>query len=168
VQLARVLGTGQIVAAASTQEKLDVALSLGADVGVNYTEPGWAEQVVEVTEGKGVDLLLEMRGGSTFSENFSSLAPLGRIMMFGAASGTRGVIDPESLTARCHSVTGYYAGYIATRPDLIVPALNRLFEYALSGRIRAQVNHRFPLEEAAEAHRLMETRQTTGKIILLP
>jgi NADPH2:quinone reductase len=168
VQLAKVLGAGQIIATASTQEKLDFARSLGADVGIDYTQQDWAQQVLEVTEGKGVDLILDMRGGAMFSENFTCLAPLGRIVTFGAASGQRAFIDPEKLTARCHTVTGFYSGYIGTRPDLIGPVLKKLFHYTLTGQIKPQVKHHFPLEEAAEANRQMENRQTTGKIVLLP
>ncbi len=168
VQLARLLGAGQIIAAASTQTKLDLALSLGADVGINYTQPGWGGQVLDATDGKGVDLILEMVGGPAFSENFTCLAPFGRIVMFGAASGQRGIIDSEKLTARCHTVTGYYSGFISTRPDLFLPDLNKLINYVHEGQLKLLVNHRFPLEKAAEAHHLMETRQTTGKIVLLP
>jgi NADPH:quinone reductase len=168
VQLARALGAGQIIASASTQEKLDLALSLGADVGINYTQTGWIDRVMEETDGKGVNLLLEMKGGSTFSENFAYLAPMGRIVMFGAISGQRGIVDSEKLTSRCHTVTGYYSGFIGTRPDLFVQDLSDLFRRVSSGQVRPIVNHLYPLEEAAQAHRLMETRQTTGKIILLP
>ncbi|HET8847097.1 MAG TPA: zinc-binding dehydrogenase [Ktedonobacteraceae bacterium] len=168
IQLARLLGAGQIIATASSQAKLDLALSLGADVGINYTQPAWTRQVLDATDGKGVDLFLEMVGGEGFSENFGCLAPFGRIVMFGAASGQRGRIDPEKLTARCHTVTGYYSGFIGTRPDLFLPDLNKLFQYVLGGQLKLLVNHCFPLHKAAEAHHLMETRQTTGKIILLP
>lgn len=168
VQLARLLGAGQIIAMASTQAKLDLALSLGADVGINYTEPEWARHVLDATDGQGVDLILEMLGGSGFSENFACLAPFGRIVMFGAASGQRGIIDAEKLTARCHTVTGYYSGFMGTRPDLFVPDLNKLIQYVLAGQLKLLVNHRLPLEKASEAHHLMETRQTTGKIVLLP
>lgn len=168
VQLARAMGAGQIIAAASTDEKLDLAVSLGADVGINYTQTGWIDRVMEATDGKGVDLLLEMKGGDTFSENFSYLAPMGRIVMFGAVSGQRGTIDSEKLTSRCHSVTGYYSGFIYTRPDLYLQDLRDLFGRVSSGQIKPMVNHVYPLEEAAQAHRAMEARQTTGKIILLP
>lgn len=168
VQLARLLGAGQIIAAASTQAKLDLARSLGADVGINYTQPDWTNQVLEATGGKGVDLALDMLGGPQFSENFAYLAPLGRVVMFGAASGQRGSIDAEKLTARCHSVTGYYSGFAGTRLELVRPALSKLIQYVLAGQLTLQVHHRFPLEQAAEAHRQMEARQTTGKIILLP
>jgi NADPH2:quinone reductase len=88
--------------------------------------------------------------------------------MFGAASGQRGIIDAEKLTARCHTVTGYYSGFIGTRPDLFLPDLGKLIRYTLAGQLKLLVNHRFPLEKASEAHHLMETRQTTGKIVLLP
>jgi NADPH2:quinone reductase len=168
VQLARLLEAGQIIATASTPAKLDLALSLGADVGINYTQPDWTTQVLQATDGKGVDLMLDMIGGVQFSENFACLAPLGRIVTFGKASGQRAVIDSEKLTARCSSVTGFYSGYVGTRPDLVVPALKKLFQYVLAGQLQVQVHHRFPLEEAAAAHRLMETRQSTGKIVLLP
>ena len=170
VQLARLLEAGQIIATASTPAKLDLALSLGANVGINYTQPDWdwATQVLQATDGKGVDLILDMIGGVQFSENFTCLAPLGRIVTFGKASGQRAVIDPEKLTARCSTVIGFYGGYVITRPDLVVPVLKKLFQYVLAGQLHVQVHHQFPLEEAAAAHRLMETRQSTGKIVLLP
>ncbi len=168
VQLAKVLGAGQIIAGASAQIKLDLALSLGADVGINYTQTGWTDRVLEASEGKGVDLILDMLGGSTFSENFSYLAPFGRIVTFGAASGQRAVIDAEKLTSRCHTVTGYFSGFFWAHPDLFLPDLNVLFQYVRAGQVKALTTHRFPLEEAAEAHRQMEARQTTGKVILFP
>jgi len=168
VQLARLMEAGQIIASASTPAKLDLALSLGANVGINYTQPDWTTQVLQATDGKGVDLILDMIGGVQFSENFTCLAPLGRIVTFGKASGQRAVIDPEKLTARCYTVTGFYGAYAGTRPELVGPALKKLFQYVLAGQLQLQVHHRFPLEEAAAAHRLMETRQTTGKIVLLP
>jgi NADPH2:quinone reductase len=168
VQLAKVLGAGQIIAGASSQTKLDFALSLGADVGINYSHTDWKNQIIEATEGKGVDLILDMQGGNAFSDNFTFLAPLGRIVMFGAVSGQRGVIDAEKLTSRCHTVTGYYSGFMSTRPDLFLPDWQALLQYVLAGQVKPQVNHRFQLGEAAEAHRLIEARQTSGKVILLP
>ena len=94
VQLAKILGAGQVIAAAGTSAKLDLARSLGADAGVNYGESGWIEQVLKVTGGKGVDLALDMLGGSRFSETFAYLAPFGRIVTYGAAAGERAAIRP--------------------------------------------------------------------------
>jgi NADPH2:quinone reductase len=168
VQLAKLMEAGQIIAGASTQAKLDLARSLGADAGINYTQPDWPKQVLQATDGKGVHLSLDMIGGAQFSNNFSYLAPMGRIVAFGAASGQRSVIDAEKLTERCYTVTGFYSVFAGTRPELVVPALKQLIQYVLTGQLKLQVHHRFPLEEAAEAHRQMETRQTTGKIVLLP
>ncbi|NBD22310.1 quinone oxidoreductase family protein [Paenibacillus glycinis] len=168
VQLAGVLGAGQIIAGASSRTKLDFALSLGADAGINYSHSDWKDRLIEATEGKGVDLILDMQGGSAFSDHFALLAPLGRIVMFGAASGQRGVIDAEKLTSRCHSVTGYYAGFMGSRPDLFLPDWQALLRYVLAGQVKPQINHRFRLGEAAEAHRQIEARRTSGKVILLP
>ena len=168
VQLAKAMGAGQVIATASTQDKLDYAISLGADAGVNYAEDGWAKRVLEATDGKGADLILEMVGGAMFNENFTCLAPFGRIMMYGAASGQRAAIDAEKLSARCQTVTGYYAGFLGTYPQKYLSGLQKLIGYALAGQLKPQVNHRFPLEQAAQAHRQMEARQTTGKIVLLP
>ncbi len=168
VQLAKLKEAGQVIAGASTQAKLDLARSLGADAGVDYTQPDWANQVLQATDGKGVDLSLDMIGGTQFSENFTYLAPMGRIVTFGAASGQRSVIDPEKLTERCYTVTGFYSVFASTRPELVAPALKELLQYVLAGQLKVQIHHRFPLEEAAEAHRQMEARQTTGKIVLIP
>lgn len=169
VQLAKILGAGQVIAAAGTSAKLDLARSLGADAGVNYGESGWIEQVLKVTGGKGVDLALDMLGGSRFSETFAYLAPFGRIVTYGAATGERAATDPEKLTSRCHSVIGFYSGHVVgTHPELVFPALTKLFQLATTGSLRPQVHHRFPLEAASEAHRLMETRRTTGKVVLFP
>lgn len=168
VQLAKAMGAGQIIGTASSQSKLEYAMSLGADVGVNYTQNGWANQILDATDGKGADLILEMLGGDMFNENFTCLAPFGRIMMFGAASGKRANIDVQKLSARCHTVTGYYTGFMSNYPQLYLSGLEKLIGYVLNGQIKPQVNHSFPLGKAAEAHRQMEARQTTGKIVLLP
>lgn len=168
VQLARIFGAAQIIAAASSPSKLALAKSLGADATVDYTRSDWETQVLKATDGRGVDLILDMIGGPQFSRNFSCLAPLGRIVMFGAASGQRGIIDAERLTSRCYTVTGYYTGFVATLPEAIGPALQNLFQFVLSGQLKLHIRHDFSLADAAEVHRQMEERLTTGKIVLVP
>ena len=168
VQLAKLFGAAQVIAAASTPSKLELAKSLGADTTIDYSLPDWEDQVLAATDGKGVDLILDMIGGSQFSRNFSCLAPLGRIVAFGAASGQRAIIDAEKLTSRCYTVTGYYTGFVATLPKAIVPTLQTLFQFVLSGQLKLQLRHDFTLADAAEVHRQMEERLTTGKIVLVP
>ena len=165
IQLAKLTGA-LVVAATGSGAKLARSRSLGADFGVNYDHPAWKEEVLQMTGGRGVDLFLDMRGGPRFSENFEVLAPFGRIVTFGAAGGERASVDPEKLTSRCHSVLGFYSGFIGRNPALVGPPLQELFSFVADGRLQVDVNHRFPLEDAAEAHRQMEARATTGKIVL--
>ncbi len=165
VQLAKQTGA-MVIAAAGTEAKLVRAAELGADAGVLYDKAGWQDEVLRVTGGSGADLLLDMRGGVGFSDNFAALAPFGRIVTFGAVAGERAVIDPEKLTSRCHTVSGFYSAFVGRQPSLVGPPLKELFQLVLEGRLKLDVNHRFPLAEAAEAHRQIEARVTTGKVLL--
>ena len=168
VQLAKALGAGQVIAVASSRAKLDLALSLGADVGIDYAQPDWRPRVVEATEGRGVDLFLDSVGGARFSENFACLAPFGRIVSFGAASGERAVIDSERLSSGCYSVSGYYTACAASQPGLIGPPIGELVRHLLAKQIELQISAELAMADAAEAHRRMENRETTGKLLLVP
>lgn len=85
VQLAKIMGAGKVIATASSSEKLDLACSLGADYGVNYNEDNWVEQVLDITVGKGVDVILEMVGGDIFKKSMKCLADFGRLVIYGRA-----------------------------------------------------------------------------------
>src|SRR5262249_13978252 len=110
VQLAKRLGAGQVIATASSPEKLELARSLGADVGIDYTKEDVVARVKEATGGAGCDLILEMLGGQdALEKNLKMLGAFGRMVVFGAASGdTHGTIEPVALMARNQSVIGYY------------------------------------------------------------
>jgi NADPH2:quinone reductase len=172
VQLAKVLGAGLVIATASTQTKLDLAQSLGADIGINYTKEGWSQQVREATGGKGVDIILEMVGGTIFEENFTCLAPFGRVIVFGSASGQESALSllevGLQLFSQSQSLVGFNVGNIIARPDMMEPTMTALFDYIGSGRVKLQVNHVFPLAEAVAVHHMMQGRQTTGKVVLQP
>lgn len=169
VQLARQFGAGQIIATASTQEKLDLARSLGATHTVNYTEDNWDDQVLEITDGKGVDVILEMVGGDEFmNKNLRSLAVWGRMVVFGAASGVRSTLNPGRLMAKNQEIIGFHLSRITERPDLFVPSMTELMNWIVEGKIRLVIGGSFPLAEAAHVHRILEGRQTTGKLVLVP
>ena len=125
VQVAKLLGAGTVIATASSEEKLDLARSLGADVLIDYTEEDWPEKVREATEGKGADIILEMVGADFPEKNLECLNVFGRMVVFGAASRERGTIVPVALMKRCHAVVGFYLPQIMRRPDLFVPACRR-------------------------------------------
>ena len=166
VQMAKLMGAGTVIATASTQEKLDLAKSLGADVLINYTEDDWPEKVLEATDGEGADIILEMVGGEFLQKNLECLAVFGRMVVYGAASGELGNIVPANLMNNCHSVVGFWLIQVASRPDLFVPSLQEMLGWISSGDLELTLGGTYPLEEAEKAHADLEGRKTTGKIIL--
>ena len=168
VQTAKLLGAGTVIATASSREKLDLARSLGADVAIDYTEDDWPERVREATEGKGADVILEMVGGDFPEKNLQCLNVFGRMVVYGAASGERGTIPPETLMKKCHSVVGFWLVPFTSRPDLLVPSLREVLGWISSGDLRLTIGATYPLEEAAKAHADLEGRKTTGKLLLSP
>ncbi|MEH7115566.1 NADPH:quinone oxidoreductase family protein [Neobacillus niacini] len=168
VQLAKLFGAGKIIATASSDEKLELARQMGADVLVNYTESNWVEQVLEATGGKGVDVALEMVGGDVFNQTLKCLATFGRLVVFGAASGEQSRMYPGALMARNQSVIGFFLPQIMRKPELLQPSLVELLTYLGEGKLKLTIGGVFPLEEAAEVHRLLQSRKTTGKLVLEP
>jgi NADPH:quinone reductase len=168
VQLAKLFGAGKIIATASSAEKLELARQMGADVLVNYTESNWVEQILEATGGRGVDVALEMVGGDVFNKTLKCLATFGRLVVFGAASGEQSRMYPGALMARNQSVIGFFLPQIMRKPELLQPSLVELLTYLGEGKLMLTIGGVFPLEEAANVHRLLQSRKTTGKLILEP
>ncbi len=175
VQLAKLLGAGTIIAAAGSSEKQAVAKKLGADHVVDYTQPAWSEQVLEVSQGRGLDVILESTGSDVFEQSLACLAPFGRLVVYGRSSGAplefsadtvhRTFYDPSPNQSIINFNLGLWFGL---RPDRAVAALQRLIGFVAEGKIVAQVGHVLPLSRAREAHRLLEERRNVGKIILKP
>jgi NADPH:quinone reductase len=168
VQLAKLEGAGQVIAATSSPEKCAIAEGLGADASVDYTSPDWSQQVRELTEGRGVDVVLETAGGETTGQALDALAPFGRMVFIGQSSGRAASIDPWRLTVPNHTVTGFYIGAYTTDLELTVSTLMELIGFATEGKLSINVGKVLPLAQAAEAHRLIEGRKTTGKVVLQP
>jgi NADPH:quinone reductase len=168
VQMAKLLGAGTVIATASSEEKLELARSLGADVLIDYTEEDWPEKVLEATEDKGADVILEMVGSDFPERNLGCLNVFGRMVVFGAASGERGTIVPAALMKNCHAVVGFYLPQVMRRPDLFVPSLQEILGWISSGDLELTIGGTYPLDRAVEAHSDLEGRKTTGKILLNP
>ncbi|CAA9438057.1 MAG: NADPH:quinone oxidoreductase [uncultured Rubrobacteraceae bacterium] len=168
VQMAKLMGASPVIATASTQEKLDLASELGADVLVNYTEENWPEQVREATDGNGADVILEMVGGDFPQKNLQCMNVFGRMIVFGAASGDRGNLVPAELMKNNHIAAGFYLPNIMARPQLFAPSLEKVLGWISSGDLQLTIGARYPLEQASEAHDALEGRETTGKIVLNP
>jgi NADPH:quinone reductase len=141
---------------------------LGADVLVDYTESGWEEKVLEATGGKGADLALEMAGGEIFAATMKCLAPFGRVVVYGVASGDQYRMYPSSLMARNQSVIGFFLPQIMKMPELLHASMKELLGYLAEGKLKLTVGGIYPLEEASYVHEQMQGRKTSGKLILTP
>uniref|UniRef100_UPI003F507DE1 quinone oxidoreductase family protein n=1 Tax=Caballeronia sp. LjRoot34 TaxID=3342325 RepID=UPI003F507DE1 len=169
LQLARIFGASNVIAGASSAERRELLMKRGASHTVDYTVDDWAEQVKQVTSGKGADVVLDMAGGKAFQQSLSALAPFGRLVIYGSASREPATLAPRALLTQNQTVTGYYVGqWFAARPRQSIDAFNALIELVVSGKLNVQLASRLPLSGAAEAHRTMEARRSTGKIVLKP
>jgi NADPH:quinone reductase len=167
VQLAKQLGAGRVVATASTPEKRELALDLGADAAVDPAGEGLKDQLVEANGGRPVDVVLEMTGGTVFDESLRSLAPFGRLATFGQASRQPArPVDPAGLMATSRGVIGFWLAHCLARPAMVREPLAELFELTLAGSLRPVVGGHYPLADASRAHRDLRGRGTVGKLVL--
>jgi NADPH:quinone reductase len=170
VQLAKRAGAKTVIAAASSGDKLEFARSLGADAGVDYTRSDWVERAREASGGAGPDIIYESAGGDVTKASLDALAPLGEIVIYGALniqSFHLGVPELLGLIFKNQSVTGYALAPLLTSESLQA-GLAKLFDLAMNGQLSVTIGGTFPLERAAEAHRALEGRRTTGKVLLVP
>jgi NADPH2:quinone reductase len=169
VQLGKPLGAGRVIAVASSEEKRQLALSLGADVAID-SEPvaGLTERLIEANGGKEVDVVFEMAGGAVFDASYRALAHFGRVVVCGIASQEPSQVSTGSLLRHSRSVVGFYLFHCLKRPGMWAEPLAELFARAVSGELQATVGHTYPLSKAAQAQIDMRERRTTGKLLLDP
>ncbi len=159
VQVVKALN-GAPVAAAGSEEKLELPRSLGAVEAVTYDGIGELDQV---------DVVFDLVGGDVFEKALGLLKPMGTAIAVGYAGGMWQEINPALLVGRNIGVHGFYLGRLIGRdPELVARAANDALRLWESGAVRPVVGAEYPLEEAAEAHRLIESRQSTGKVVLIP
>ena len=158
-----------VVGTVSTAEKAEQARAAGCDHAVVHGQGDFVATVREVTAGEGCAVVYESIGKDTFRRSMDCLRPLGMMASYGHASGAPDPVDVIELGARGSLFLTRPAimHYMAKREDLVSGA-GELFEVVQSGAVRAAVNHTYPLREAAEAHRMIEARRTTGATVLLP
>src|SRR5437870_6036949 len=167
IQLAKLMGAGTVIGTASNADKLDLIRRLGADVAINYNEQDWAEQVKNATGSKGADIILEMVGGTIAEQSLQCLAPFGRMVVYGAASNQIAQFSGIQLMYKNQAIIGYWLASQLSRPERIAQAIMNLLQYLSKGELEIIVGQTFPLAQAAEAHRAIAERKTTGKVVLL-
>ena len=167
IQLAKAWGA-RVIATASTQEKLDLARSLGADVTINYTTHDFEAEVQEQTGGQGVELVLECVGGPVLEKSLRCVASYGRLITYGNASGTPASLPGSDIFASNRSVIGFSMGRTPLGRLDHKSAMAELFPMISSGKVRLIVDRVMPMAQVADAHRHLANRGTKGKVILTP
>jgi len=167
VQLAKLWGA-KVIAVTSSQEKVNFVESLGADVVLD-AHSDLKTTIKAANGGKGVDLVLEMVGGSTFDASLASLASFGRIVTFGMASRTAPTpVHPGSLMTGSKTISGFWLADCFGKREMIHDVMHQLFELVADGKLRPIIGATYPLSQAKAAHEAMLARATHGKITLNP
>lgn len=167
LQLAKLEGAGTVIATAGSPAKLDFAREHGADIAVDYTADDWPDQV-RAAARNGVDVVLDSVSGDTRRRSFELLAPFGRVVVYGAASGDLGAIEVTDLILM-RSVVGFsLLAYRAAAPKQAAAEVTELIEHFAAGRLHTSVHTRLPLAEVQAAHRILETRENLGRVLLVP
>ncbi len=168
VQIARRRGA-RVIGTVSTEAKARVARELGADEVIIYTQADFEAETRRLTGGQGVDVVYDSVGKDTFDKSINCLRPRGYLVLFGQSSGAVPPLDPQVLNAK--------GSLFLTRPTLVHYVADRaelerragdLFGWMAAGELKVTVDRTFPLAEAADAHRYLQSRQAMGKVLLLP
>jgi NADPH:quinone reductase len=165
VQLARLLGAQPVIGTASTDRKRELVLSLGAHSAIDYTRPDWTQQVLAATNGVGVDVVLESVGGQVGAQVYGAIAPLGRLLVFGGASGQpMPWPDMQLFNVKGLTISGFGGPWL--RPGRAAAAWQALIDAVRADRLKVVIGEQFPLADAAVALHALAGRETVGKVVL--
>jgi NADPH2:quinone reductase len=167
-QMAHNIGA-RVIATVSTDEKAKLAREAGADDIILYTQADFEAETKRLTDGKGVDVVYDSVGKTTFEKGLNILRPRGMMVLYGGSSGAAPAIDPIILTQKgsLYLTRPSLGNYVATREDLVARS-SAVFGMITSGKLKLRIEYTYPLSEAQQAHRDLEGRKTTGKLLLLP
>ena len=167
-QWAKALGA-TVIGTVGSEEKAALAKANGCDHAILYNQEDFAERVKELTDGQGVRVVYDAVGKETFLKSLDCLQPMGMLVYYGQSSGPAPAIDPGLLGKKgsLFLTRPSLMTYTAEREDLVASA-TELFEAVISGMVKIEINQTYPLHEAAQAHRDLEARRTTGSTVLIP
>jgi NADPH2:quinone reductase len=168
VQIAKKLGA-TVIGTTSSEEKAQLAREAGADHVILYTQTDFEAETKRLTAGRGVEVVYDSVGQTTFEKSLNVLRARGMMVLFGQSSGKVAPFDPGLLAAKgsLFLTRPSLFHYIATREDLLWRSRD-LFNWLVNGELKLRLERQLPLAQAAEAHRLLSSRQTAGKLVLIP
>ena len=157
-----------VIGTTSTAAKAEKAKAAGAKDVILYTEVDFADEVNRITGGAGADLILDAVAKTTFPGDLTCVRQRGHIVIYGAASGQADPISPNALSAKAASVSGAGLAHFTRTADEITARAADIFAGIREGWLRFAIDRKLPLAQAADAHRALEARQTSGKLLLIP
>ena len=170
VQIAKLMDAGDVFGTAGTTQKRDRIKTYGVDYAIDYNNLNWHEDILKITDGKGIDIILDPVGGSATAQNLSCLGVEGRFINYGWLSGDYPSLTPkqcQTLLFKNQSVSGFAVNVAMERhPDIVDAAFKQLFNWVLEDKLKPVLDSVFPLEDAAKAHQAILNRETVGKVIL--
>jgi NADPH2:quinone reductase len=167
MQIAKAAGA-RVIGTVSSDAKADLAQQYGADAVINYESQDFAEEAQKLTDGRGVDLILDAVGQPTFAKGLKCLAPFGHAILYGQAGGAPEPVNVFGLFQNSLKVSCFGLYTASAIPELHQKGIAQSFQLIDEGKLKLLVGKTYPLAEAAEAHRFMESRQSVGKLVLIP
>jgi len=167
VQIAKAAGA-RVIGTVSSDSKAALAKEYGADDVINYATTDFAVEANRITSGRGVDLILDAVGAATLDKGITCLAPFGHLISYGRAGGPPEPLNLLRLFEKSTKVSGFTLYTVAAVPDVMRRGIEESFKLIAAGKVRLLVGKSFPLAQAAEAHKFIESRQSTGKLVLIP
>lgn len=167
MQIAKAAGA-RVIGTVSNDAKIAIAKQYGADEVVNYETHDFAKEVMRLTGGKGADLNLDAIGKPTFEKGIGCMAPFGHIVLYGRAGGPPDKLDVFKLFQNAVKVSGFVLLTASSQHHLMHRGTEDCFRLMQEGKLKMLIGKKYPLEQAPEAHRFMESRQSVGKLVLVP
>lgn len=167
VQIAKAAGA-TVIGTVSSDDKAEFARGFGADHVINYATHDFAQETLRMTDGRGADLILDAVGKPTFEKGLSCLARFGHLILYGSASGVPAPISPMRLSAKALKVSGFVVPMVYSMRDIHRRGLEDVFRLSREGRLTVPIGKKFAHADAVEALRFLESRRSTGKVLLIP
>jgi NADPH:quinone reductase-like Zn-dependent oxidoreductase len=165
VQMGKLLGV-EMYGTSSSDEKLERMKALGLQHGINYKQHDYEQAVKDLTQAEGVDAVFEMLGGEHTAKSVRCLRDLGRVIVYGSATGQKSSLDTRLLYAKGASVHGLWLSYLSTKPELMNQAWKELSGWTAQGHLHPVIGHVLPFERAAEAYQLLSEGKNFGKVVV--
>jgi NADPH2:quinone reductase len=167
IQLAARAGASMVLATASSDERLEKLKAYGLTHGINYRTQDVVQEVMRLTDKKGADVIVDSVGGPTLQSSILSLAYRGRVSMVGQAGREPMTVDVGSMMGGNRTLSGVFLG-AEINTDRVQANIQRLIDDVAKGELKVVIDREFPLSQAADAHRYIESRQAVGRVLLIP